>query len=131
MKGSDATSPWCDATVAHRIMLFVGSATTPDAAPTVEGPIEVPAENVAGDRDVTVTLDTPLPVPAGDSLFVAVEMVGDAATGLGYGCIGSKIDTSADPTLNWWSAATMAPYAWVTLTAYQLFDVYAIEVDGQ
>lgn len=106
----------CDADQAHQVLVFTGTGTMPPATPAgVTLAIAPPATpTTAGDaRLVERRLDTPLVVAAGESLYVAVQMVRGTTPLCLYECLDPG---TADR--NWWSAGTTAPFPWRTLASY-------------
>lgn len=108
----------CDSTTAHRVEVFVDTATTPPASPTITQ-LDIPATGTTEPvRVVTAQLTSPITLQTGEHLFVAVELVNIGGSCMAA-CGGATI---ADR--DWWSNAAAAPYSWATLASFQL-DAHA------
>ncbi len=108
----------CDSSFAHRVEVFVDSATTPAASPTVTQLDIVATSGTEPVRVVTAQLPSPITLQTGEHLFVAVELV-TVDTSCIAACGGATI-TDRD----WWSNATAAPYSWASMASFQL-DAHA------
>jgi hypothetical protein len=108
----------CNSTLAHRVDVFVIAGSEPPADP--DDAVSVVSLDVAADpaatdsRTVEVALDEAIVLEDGQSLVVAVQMVGDAelATSL---CLQGCRDTGGVAGLDWWSNAALPPYAWADM----------------
>ncbi len=108
----------CDSTTAHRVEVFVDSATTPSNSPTITQ-LDISATGTTEFvRVVTAQLPSPITLQTGEHLFVAVELVTIEASCIAT-CGGATV---ADR--DWWSNAVAAPYSWATLASFN-FDVHA------
>ncbi len=108
----------CDSTPAHRVEVFVDSATTPPASPTITQ-LDIAATGATEPiRVVTVGLPSAITLQTGEHLFVAVELVNVESSCVAT-CGGATV---ADR--DWWSNAVAAPYSWATLASFN-FDVHA------
>ena len=109
---ADEDKKW-SVNLAHRVEVYVTTASAPEATPTVKETIDVPAATeTVEERTIVKDLAAPITLQTGEHLIVAVEMAGDAATAVLClrGCPGHGI---ADR--NYWSNATQPPYDWKTL----------------
>ncbi len=109
----------CDATPAHRVEVFVDTASAPAGTPAGTVVLDIPAAGSnAGVRVVSAPLPAPITLSAGEHLFVAVEL-----PAVGSSCVmacGGAAVTDRD----YWSNATIAPYPWATLDSFGI-DAHA------
>jgi hypothetical protein len=110
-----------DLSFAHEVQLIVTSAPLPPASPsTADGTtvttIAVPA-GATGARVVELALATPITLTTGQSLYVAVEMAGDATHAL---CLGRCVEEPAPDGQDYWSGAASEPFSWTDLAEYDL-----------
>src|SRR6266487_1845628 len=71
----------CDATLPHRVEVYVDTNVQPSNTPTIAAQLDMPGmPNVAPGTAVVVNapLPTPISLSAGDNVFVAVELAGTA-----------------------------------------------------
>ena len=117
----------CDSNLAHRVEVFVGADPTPVSSPTLAATIAVPAGAgpVLSMRIVKAKLDTPVVLKKGESLFVAVEYVGDKPRMCMPLCKGT-----GDDDRNWVSGATAAPYTWATSGSFGQTENLRIGANG-
>ncbi len=126
---NDPASAPCDATLAHRVEIYVDTNVTPSNTPVIAATFDVaamPGIPVNTHRLVTRTLATPITLTAGQNLFVAVELAG---TGPDHLCIPLCAGTGADDR-NYWSNATMPPYNWATLASFNNMDNLRVGANG-
>jgi len=107
----------CSPGVAHRFEMYVTSELAPDATPTPVLAVDVPAApDHTTERLLTHELDTFVTVGAGEHLFVAVVMAGEA--GGDRVCVAACDSPSAEADRNYWSGAASPPYDWATLASF-------------
>ncbi len=103
----------CDSTLAHKVLVFVGTQTKPEATPTIKDTLNIPkAPLPSAERLVEQDLTTPLTLQQGEHLFIAVEMAGD--TQKGTVCVISCEGKGLQDT-NYWSGASAPPYTWTSM----------------
>ncbi|MBW2454903.1 MAG: hypothetical protein JRI68_10345 [Deltaproteobacteria bacterium] len=108
----------CDNTFAHRVEVFVDSATTPPNSPTITL-LDIAATGANETvRVVTAQLPSPITLQTGEHLFVAVELVTIETS-----CVAVCSNATVSDR-DWWSNAVAVPYNWATLASFQ-FDVHA------
>ncbi len=121
----------CTTGLAHHVELYVRTNAVPQANPVVRASFEVPAADGApAVRMIDTSLDEPLMLAEGEHLMVAVELPGDAESGLTH-CISMCGDTSSTANRNFWSNAAEAPYSWVELGDFGIPENTIIEAYGQ
>ncbi len=126
--GSDHGSVDCVNGRAHRVEVFVGSDTFPEASPSQVQVIDVPeTANSDADRRVELTLDSPVTLNEGESLFVAVELVGSHPR---VSCMLTCLEVPELADRNYWSNATEAPYSWAQLSSYGIPGNIHLEAGG-
>ncbi|MSP60211.1 MAG: hypothetical protein EXR72_07690 [Myxococcales bacterium] len=119
--------PACNATLAHRVDLYVASGVAPAATPTVAQNLAVPAATKGADkrRVIDLKLTSPITIPDGSHLFVALQYAGTFPKVLcQMGCT-----TAPTADRNYWSNAEKPLYAWATPTSLDIdvnLDVQAI-----
>jgi hypothetical protein len=107
----------CDDGLAHEVVLFVGTATTPPASPTIVETLQVPAATATPDgRRVVLELTTPLTLKSGEQLYVAQKVVYDAAKGKSI-CPQLCSDTAKGEASFTNDTSATAPYTWTSFAA--------------
>jgi hypothetical protein len=116
----------CDAQPAHRVEVFVESATAPAASPANPVVLNVPADAPMGlYRHVEMALPSPITLVTGEHLFVAVEL-----PNVDSSCI-ATCDGATVFDRDYWSGATAAPYSWATLNSYMIDANALVGINGQ
>ncbi len=111
-------NPSCDNGLAHAVEVFVSSTPTPSPSPSTQDGYQRQA--VPGRphedrlRDVLVSLDPPVQVPAGQYLVVSIEMVVD---GQDTTCLGACMDEGGTIGVGFWSNSASEPYPWADMVA--------------
>jgi len=127
--GDTANGDPCDATLPHRVEIYVDKNVVPSNTPTIAAQLDNPGTpNVPANTALIVKTDltTPITLSTGDNLFVAVELAGTAEKHL---CVLLCAGTGADDR-NYWSNATMPPYNWATLASFNNDSNLAIGANG-
>ena len=132
-----ALSAGCNATLEHRVELYISTADAPVASPTVVQTINVPAftGDVADDlREVALSLESPIVLTEGQSLYVSVEhAAGALVDGAPTEAICSVVckDNEGKVGRYYWSNAATAPYNWAdTVAVFGLNSNYTYWASG-
>lgn len=109
----------CDLTLAHTVEVYVDTAIAPAARPsdgTLVHRIDVPG-GAAANHAVELTLPTPIHLTTGQSVFVAVKLVGDdTANPTSALCIAAcRTAAGAISDVDYWSNAAAEPFAWADM----------------
>jgi hypothetical protein len=116
----DAPAFGCRA-ITHRVRLFTGAeGVAPSVKPKSYVEFSVAASSLSdpdgdGDTSHTLTLATPLVVPAGQTLWVMVEQM---YTQKGVSCVAVCTTAPATPTQSYWSNSASPLYAWSDFASY-------------
>jgi hypothetical protein len=101
-----------DQSFAHEVQVYVSSAAKPSDNPSTDGTlvdtIDVPAGSSSG-RTVDLALTAPVTLETGESLYVAVQLVGSGAHSL---CIGSCAPATPIAGVDFWSNAAAEPFSY-------------------
>lgn len=108
----------------HLVQLAVTSDITPPAVPDVLAEFSVELEAVdQGPNVISLSLDTPLNLTDGETLWVFVEMNGIVGQFVGF----SKMALAHCPDTDWdpgafWSQSTTTPYDWTPMSTFGLYE---------
>jgi len=126
----------CDATVPHKVALYVVDALPPPPNPTVIEEWVMSGSSTAGEVLMEAALTVPYVTNPGDTLLVSVEFAGDVDPDpIDCAENGPIICQNTCRDLNllqssWWSNATTPPYSWQGLRAFGIRDVPLVGVRG-
>jgi hypothetical protein len=116
---SGSAQQGCDNGLAHDVVVFVGTQTTPPASPTVSETIKVPAK--AGDkgtRMVNLALTTPLTLKSGEHLFVAPLVTYDTSAS-GSICLQLCSESATGDASFTNDTGATVPYTWTSFKTKQ------------
>lgn len=118
-----AFSPFCDPSLPHDVIVFVGrSATTAPPTPNPSSSkgyarLHVPAgDNSTSDRTIHLALPSVMTLAAGQQLFVSVQMASNSSLSRSV-CVKYCSEPSPELNLDYWSNAAAEPYAWADLVS--------------
>jgi hypothetical protein len=116
----------CHPELAHRVKVFTTKGA-PAASPASPIVVDVPAVTSPGiRREVSVVLPTPLVVPAGEDVLIAVQMAGAWPN---VSCLASCTNT-VDVARNFWGTGDTPPHDWKPLSSFGLDVAYLIFAYG-
>lgn len=129
--GENNSGLTCDATLAHRAALYIGTQTEPDADPVVIDEWMIGPYNGANNGVVTFerALTSPYEMQPGEFAFIAVQYAGDVQNPLGPRCAsgGPVICQSTCPSNGmsegFWGNASSPTFNWANLMDYGINGV--------
>jgi hypothetical protein len=115
---------FCDGGQSFTAEVWIETALSPSASPTVLERFDLPAASPAGGlRSLEATLSTPVMVDGGEHIFISLQLADDSA------CIRTCADAGAIDR-NYWSSAVTPPFSWVTLQSFGIQSDLIIEAHG-
>ena len=117
----------CHAALAHRVKLVTAKSAAPPATPTSAREIAVPATTATSRREISLRLEEPFVVPAGEDLVIAIQMAG---TWPDVSCLVACGAKSVDSDRNYWGTGDAPPHTWKTMASLGLDGDYLIVAYG-
>jgi hypothetical protein len=104
-----------DQSLPHQVQIYVSDGAEPSNTPSTDGTL-VDTLDVAGGAEaahaVEVPLTSPITLQEGESIFIAVQMVGSGAQSI---CIGACGATAAIGGVDFWSNAANEPFTYLDM----------------
>lgn len=113
-KNNNSSIKTCDAHIPHKVAVWVGDKTTPEASPTLAFSKDVPKWDSPLTmvlREVKLTLDKPIQLKSGEHLFVAVLVQRDPANAALTMCLQGCFDEKLSER-SFYSEELSAPFTW-------------------
>jgi hypothetical protein len=107
----------CVPGLAHQVQVYATTTTTPPGTPVVHETIPVPTIATTMDRMVSLPLNAPLVLTAGEHLIIAIQNSGVSPN---VTCVVTCDDVNAIADRNWWSNAGAPVFPWATLSSFGL-----------